>query len=194
MRAILIVAVFLLLAGCAMQSAQDSVPTFEHLMFKADERIQARNFEAGRKLLSEAAAMEPTRKEPWLRQAELEFEAEEPAPAPAAETPPADELLLDASRLVEEDQPVAGGLPGRRRGLVASESGEAVTTGEGDDPVAPQPAPKAPRVSSGGATLFERMANLSRGGRAKDEEDDDDDDADGPSISIPRFLGRQNNQ
>lgn len=76
MRAILIVAVFLLLVGCAMQSAQDSVPTFEHLMFKADERIQARNFEAGRKLLSEAAAMEPTRKEPWLRQAELEFEAE----------------------------------------------------------------------------------------------------------------------
>jgi cell division protein FtsZ len=36
------------------------------------------------------------------------------------------------------------------------------------------------------------MANLSRGGgRSTDEEDEDDD---GPSISIPRFLGRQNNQ
>lgn len=76
MRAILVMAGFLLLTGCAMQSAQTPAPTFEHLMFKADERIQARNFEAGRKLLSEAAAMEPTRKEPWLRQAELEFEAE----------------------------------------------------------------------------------------------------------------------
>ena len=74
-RAILIVIGFLMTTGCAMQSAQDT-PTFEHLMFKADERIQARNFEAGRKLLSEAASMEPTRKEPWLRQAELEFEAE----------------------------------------------------------------------------------------------------------------------
>jgi len=37
------------------------------------------------------------------------------------------------------------------------------------------------------------MANLSRGGRSKDE-DEDEDDGDGPSISIPRFLGRQNNQ
>ena len=39
---------------------------------------------------------------------------------------------------------------------------------------------------------MKRMANLSRGGgRSTDEEDEDDD---GPSISIPRFLGRQNNQ
>ena len=123
---------------------------------------------------------------------ELELEADEPV---TANEPPADELLLDASRLVEEDQPVAEGMPGRRRGLVSSDSGEAVDMG-GDEPAAPvQPAAKAPRVSSGGATLFERMANLSRGGRAKDEEEDDDgEDGDGPSISIPRFLGRQNNQ
>ncbi len=66
---------FLVLTGCTMQS-KGPAPTFEHLMFKADERIQAQNYEAGRKLISEAAAMEPTRKEPWLRQAELEFEAE----------------------------------------------------------------------------------------------------------------------
>ena len=51
MRAILVMAGFLLLTGCAMQSAQTPAPTFEHLMFNADERIQARNFEAGRKLL-----------------------------------------------------------------------------------------------------------------------------------------------
>jgi cell division protein FtsZ len=51
----------------------------------------------------------------------------------------------------------------------------------------------APRVASG-ATLFERMANLSRGGRSKADDEDDDDDGGGGSISIPRFLGRQNNQ
>jgi cell division protein FtsZ len=37
------------------------------------------------------------------------------------------------------------------------------------------------------------MASLSRGGSSSDGEDDDDQD-DGPSLSIPRFLGRQNNQ
>ena len=50
----------------------------------------------------------------------------------------------------------------------------------------------------GGSTLFERMANLSRGANAVgDEEDDeelDDEEANSPSLSIPRFLGRQNNQ
>jgi cell division protein FtsZ len=37
------------------------------------------------------------------------------------------------------------------------------------------------------------MANLSRGGRSASE-DEDEDAEEGPSISIPRFLGRQNNQ
>ena len=46
---------------------------------------------------------------------------------------------------------------------------------------------------AGGSTLFERMANLSRSS-ARDDEDDDDGDDDGPALSIPRFLGRQNNQ
>ncbi len=144
---------------------------------------------------ADAAATDATEDEPL----ELEMEAEEPAPAPApaAAAEPADDLLSNASRLVEEDQPVAGGLPGRRRGLVSSDSGEGADSGEGDgdgDGDAPiQPAAKTPRVSTGGATLFERMANLSRGGRSKDD-DEDEDDGDGPSISIPRFLGRQNNQ
>jgi len=47
--------------------------------------------------------------------------------------------------------------------------------------------------SAGGSTLFERMANLSRGTPAASEDDDEDDDS-SSSISIPRFLGRQNNQ
>ena len=46
-----------------------------------------------------------------------------------------------------------------------------------------------------GNTLFERMANLSRGAtRPEDDSDDDDDDGNGSGLNIPRFLGRQNNQ
>jgi cell division protein FtsZ len=84
-----------------------------------------------------------------------------------------DELLLDADRLAEQDQPVQQGGMGRRRGLVSGGAGGA----------------------GAGSTLFERMANLSRGSHTQDEEDDDDDDAaGGASLNIPRFLGRQNNQ
>ncbi|WP_088309540.1 cell division protein FtsZ [Novosphingobium sp. B 225] len=117
-----------------------------------------------------------------------------------------DELLLDASRLAEQDEPVnPGAMPGRRRGLVSSSTGESSggSLGGGDDgaeaPAGGTVAAKgaatgggsAPRLS--GATLFERMASLSRGAQTDDDEDDDDG-GDGPSISIPRFLGRQNNQ
>jgi cell division protein FtsZ len=45
-----------------------------------------------------------------------------------------------------------------------------------------------------GNTLFERMANLSRGVKASPQDEDEDEDEGGASISIPRFLGRQNNQ
>lgn len=143
---------------------------------------------------------------------ELELEAEgETAAADegdddAGDQGSGDELLLDASRLIDEDEPVASGspLPGRRRGLVSgsddtvesaagSEDGDAAGEGTTEAPkaAAATPPPAAPRPGGGGATLFERMANLSRGGsRAADDDDDDD----GPSISIPRFLGRQNNQ
>ena len=89
-----------------------------------------------------------------------------------------DELLLDATRLAEEDAPVAP-MGGRRRKLVSDDYDE--------DSSAPQaPAP--------GSTLFERMANLSRGGKPAADQEDEDDSEDGSSISIPRFLGRQNNQ
>ncbi|NOW44473.1 cell division protein FtsZ [Novosphingobium sp. SG751A] len=91
--------------------------------------------------------------------------AEVPGQAPAA--PKRDELLLDASRLVDEDEaPVA-----RRRQIV---------------PEAPEPTP-APRSAG---TLFERMANLS----ARRRDDNEDGGDEGGSINIPRFLGRQNNQ
>ncbi|GAA3792101.1 hypothetical protein GCM10022600_11410 [Qipengyuania pelagi] len=50
--------------------------------------------------------------------------------------------------------------------------------------------------SGSGSTLFERMANLSRGSapRPADDRDDGDDDDTGGALNIPRFLGRQNNQ
>ena len=50
-------------------------------------------------------------------------------------------------------------------------------------------------LGGAGSTLFERMANLSRGTKsASVSQDDDEEDDAGSSISIPRFLGRQNNQ
>ncbi len=86
-----------------------------------------------------------------------------------------DELLLDASNLAEDDA-APPAMPGRRRSLLSG----------GDEGGAGRPAP--------GATLFERMANLSRGSKASSDDEDDDDGDEGSAISIPRFLGRQNNQ
>ncbi|MCL4674039.1 MAG: cell division protein FtsZ [Sphingomonadaceae bacterium] len=96
--------------------------------------------------------------------------------APAAPEGRQDELLLDADRLAEQDEPVQP-QTGRRRGLLAGGDGG----GSGGS-------------GGGGSTLFERMANLSRGSGGSSDDDEDDDDKDGGSLSIPRFLGRQNNQ
>jgi cell division protein FtsZ len=54
-----------------------------------------------------------------------------------------------------------------------------------------EPSAPAPRISSTGGTLFERMTNLSRG-LSRNEEEDDDNDA-SPGLNIPRFLDRQSN-
>ena len=97
----------------------------------------------------------------------------------AGEEGPADELLLEADRL-EADSPVTPLMPGRRRALVSNQ-------GEGDE------RPAKPNMGAG-STLFERMANLSRGTKPSADDDDDDDGNESSSISIPRFLGRQNNQ
>jgi cell division protein FtsZ len=79
-----------------------------------------------------------------------------------------DDLLRNADRLADTDEPVSSHLPGRRRGLVSE--------------------------PEGGSTLFERMAKLSRGSKGSGDAAGDDDGDDGSSINIPRFLGRQNNQ
>ncbi len=92
---------------------------------------------------------------------------------PPEDRPSQDELLLDAGQSVNvghSDETDAQDDPTRRRGLVSG------------------------GTSSTGSTLFERMANLSRGSSVRDDEDDDDDSGESSSLSIPRFLGRQNNQ
>jgi cell division protein FtsZ len=94
-----------------------------------------------------------------------------------------DELLLGANRLVEEDGPVSP-LATRRRPPTAAPAAAPATGGGSRSPVA-------------GNTLFERMANLSRGVKPASTSDggsDDGDDDDSSAVSIPRFLGRQNNQ
>ncbi|MBO9519384.1 MAG: cell division protein FtsZ [Porphyrobacter sp.] len=109
------------------------------------------------------------------------FELTLEAPGGADDVPPGqDELLLDASEIAEEAEPVQN--VGRRRGLLGG--GEA----EGGQS-APQGGGAAP---AGGSTLFERMANLSRSSANRDE--DEEDEGGSSSIRIPRFLGRQNNQ
>ncbi|MFC4254630.1 cell division protein FtsZ [Altererythrobacter xixiisoli] len=99
-----------------------------------------------------------------------------------------DELLLDASRLAEGDTDASQGLGGRRARMLGGDAEPA--------PAPAQPAqPTRPAGAAGGSTLFERMANLSRGSASTTEDDDDDGpDGGGSSLRIPRFLGRQNNQ
>jgi cell division protein FtsZ len=94
-----------------------------------------------------------------------------------AEEPEQDDLLSSADRLAEEDRPVEAKLGGGRRRSFLGGGNEGGAAGG---------------VAGGGSTLFERMANLSRSTTRDDEEDDDGDDS--PALSIPRFLGRQNNQ
>lgn len=98
------------------------------------------------------------------------------------EGPVQDDLLASADRLAADGRPVEARLGGgRRRGLLGGEGGGGGGAGGG-----------AGGAPGAGSTLFERMANLSRSSTREDEEDDEGDD--GPALSIPRFLGRQNNQ
>ncbi|MEO1488175.1 MAG: hypothetical protein AAFR88_01895, partial [Pseudomonadota bacterium] len=102
------------------------------------------------------------------QEAEAEAQAEYEADAST------DDILADADRLNAQNKPVEARLGGgRRRSAPAAGADET--------------------ASGGGSTLFERMANLSRSSGSDDEYDEDDDD-DAPALSIPRFLGRQNNQ
>jgi cell division protein FtsZ len=94
---------------------------------------------------------------------------------------PQDDLLLDADRLAEADEPVQP-VGGRRRRMLGGGS-----VGGADEGGA------APTKPSAGSTLFERMANLSRAGTSSSEDEEEEGEG-SSSLRIPRFLGRQNNQ
>jgi cell division protein FtsZ len=135
--------------------------------------------------------------------ADEEPEATGSAAIPSAYEPDDDqvsdrELFASADRLNAEDKPVEARLGGgRRRGAIG---GGAMGLGDGDGDAdgdqgsgGGKAGGKGGGARSAGSTLFERMANLSRSSSG-DEDDEDEDDDDAPALSIPRFLGRQNNQ
>ncbi len=147
--------------------------------------------------VAEAPAAEPEQApeaepEPVPEEEPLDLVAEAEAEVDQGDEAGDDELLLNADKLAEDDEPVQGG---RRRGLVAgSKAPDAPATGNGD---ASNGNAGGGGSAAGGSTLFERMANLSRGSNTGDKEgdgEDEDGDDDGSSLNIPRFLGRQNNQ
>jgi len=112
-----------------------------------------------------------------------EAPAAQPAPAsPASAQPTPASRRQDELDLAAQQEP---GLGARRRPLVAPATAAPAPAS------APAQAPAA-RPAATGTTLFERMTNLSRGAKPAPQAEPEEDDA--GSISIPRFLGRQNNQ
>ncbi|MEO1920311.1 cell division protein FtsZ [Blastomonas marina] len=106
-----------------------------------------------------------------------------------------DELLLDASRLAENRDDEAG-TPSPAPEPAPSAADGLGGTSAGGAPAQPSGGPPVP---GGGSTLFERMANLSRGGGKPSSEPEkgageDEEEDDNGAVNIPRFLGRQNNQ
>jgi cell division protein FtsZ len=100
-----------------------------------------------------------------------------------------DELQLSPDQLAEQS-PLAT-KPDRGGSQSAGSAGGAGAPGAGGSAAGGAAAGGAAQ----GSTLFERMANLSRGSAPADEDDEDDDDEGGSgALNIPRFLGRQNNQ
>ena len=103
-----------------------------------------------------------------------------------AEGQPTDgDVLADADRLAEEDNPVEPRTGGRRAGILGG--GDSTATGG-------NAGGGGGSGSVGGSTLFERMANLSRSSGSEEEDSEDEEGDDATALSIPRFLGRQNNQ
>lgn len=110
-----------------------------------------------------------------------------------------DDLLADADRLAADNKPVG---TSRRQGILGSGSGDTGNPADNEGKASASSSGGGGGSSAGGGgapsgtTLFERMANLSRssGPEKGDDEDEDEDSGDSPALSIPRFLGRQNNQ
>lgn len=122
---------------------------------------------------------------------ELETDAE-PAPAPTATYSDDDDL--------EDETAAAPSFASLTPGMVTDDEpeedelvlgGDTMQPVDQDEPAAAEP---APRVASGGGTLFERMSNLTRGNNKSDEESEEGDEESSDPLDIPRFLNRQNNQ
>ncbi|MEO6389097.1 MAG: cell division protein FtsZ, partial [Croceibacterium sp.] len=97
-----------------------------------------------------------------------------------------DELLLDSGSMAEAEDAAP---TSRRRGILGAGADE-----EGDDAAGAPARRTAPAAApTGGSTLFERMASLSRAS-STNEEDEEEEESGGSSLRIPRFLGRSNNQ
>ena len=128
---------------------------------------------------AERMAETPARAEP---ESAVAFEttplaSPEPEPVEAHEPQVHDEPLDLTLELSEELAPVEPGLPRFGR--------KSETPAEFAEPQAPA------RPAQGNSTLFERMANLSRGPRPNADEALDQE---GKAPNIPRFLGGQKNQ
>ncbi|WP_067734153.1 cell division protein FtsZ [Novosphingobium naphthalenivorans] len=95
---------------------------------------------------------------------------------------------LDLGAAEEAPPPPFAPPPGRQDELLL-DGGQAV-------PASPQSEDlsQRPRPAAGGSTLFERMTSLSRPRATASEQAPEEEQDDSGSISIPRFLGRQNNQ
>ncbi len=115
----------------------------------------------------------------------LDDSAADVAADAAGEQPSGDAGSSDDGYAAEDDEELVLGDAADDAGEHGAESVE----------VEAQAEPAAPRVAPG-ATLFERMTRLSRGdARAEEPEESGDDGApDSAFPSMPRFLGRQNNQ
>ncbi len=75
---------------------------------------------------------------------------------------------------------------------ISDDEADTPRTGSGKHPLRSDEARSAPRLQTGGPTLFERMASLSRGARPDEAKDADEEEDE--SFNIPRFLNRQNNK
>ncbi|SMC48474.1 cell division protein FtsZ [Novosphingobium sp. B1] len=129
-----------------------------------------------------AEQVQPTVPAPEPEPMDLTLDLSESQAEPAA--PSSNELLLGGGEAPAEparftlEPPAQAAEPAMPR------------LGRGAEAPAQAAAPAPAAKPAGGSTLFERMANLSRGSAAQSEDDGDE----GSSLNIPRFLGRQNNQ
>ena len=111
-------------------------------------------------------------------------------PAPFAPPPVVEQPVAQAAA---QEEPLDLGLDlGAEVPPAPAAQEDELLLGGGEPPRVARGEPEQPRQPAAGSTLFERMANLSRGASRAAGEDEDGDE--GSSLSIPRFLGRQNNQ